>query len=144
MEGEIGRFSFRLYEAVNEAGSVLCQGVEYFPRRRPREWYKTEGFREEALCLEASKRSYRDNAAHLNRYRRQWQGGTPLTTLQDNAQKEGTQVLNFLDKHSQSILQAHGFDAQGQPSEAQVAQVAAGTYNSLSAEQIEQGVAAVC
>jgi hypothetical protein len=144
VEGEIGRFSFRLYEAVNEGGSVLCQGVAYFPKRQPREWYKTEGFREEALGLEASKRSYRDNAAHLNRYRRQWQGGTPLTTLQDNAQKEGTQVLNFLDKHSQLILQAHGFDAQGQPSEALVAPVAAGTYNSLSAEQIEQGVAAVC
>ncbi|MCP4410294.1 MAG: hypothetical protein GY807_21620 [Gammaproteobacteria bacterium] len=88
--------------------------MDYFPRRRAREWHKTEGFRKEALCLEASKRSYRDNTAHLNRYRRQLQGGTPVTTLQDHAQKEGARVLGFLEWHSQSLLQAQGFDAQGQ------------------------------
>jgi hypothetical protein len=31
---------------------VVCRGVDFFPRRQPREWHKTEGFREEALCLE--------------------------------------------------------------------------------------------
>jgi hypothetical protein len=61
VEGEIGRFDFPLYEAVNESKRVVCRGVDFFPRRRPREWHKTEGFREEALCLEASRRSYRDN-----------------------------------------------------------------------------------
>ena len=145
VEGEIGRFCFPLYEAVdNQSRGVVCRGAEYFPRRQPREWYKSEGFREEALCLEASKRSYRDNAAHLNRYRRQVQGGTPVTTLQDNAQKEGARVLSFLERHTESVLQAHGFDAQGQPSEAPVAQVKAGTDQRLSAKRVNQGLRAVC
>jgi hypothetical protein len=89
VEGEVGRFCFGLYEAVDAAGEFVCQGEAYFPKRRAREWHKTEGFREEALCLEAGKRSYRDNVGHLNRYRRQCQEDTPVTTLQDNAQKEG-------------------------------------------------------
>jgi hypothetical protein len=110
---------------VDATGGVVSQGSGYFPARGPREWHKTEGFREEALCLEASRRSYRTNAAHLNRYRRQVEGGTPVSTLQANAQQEGGQVLDFLERHSQSILQAHGFEAQGQPSAAQVAQAAA-------------------
>jgi hypothetical protein len=76
VEGEIERFDFPLYEAVDASRRVVCRGVDFFPKRQPREWHKTEGFREEALCLEASKRSYRDNTAQLNRYRRQPQGGT--------------------------------------------------------------------
>jgi hypothetical protein len=53
-------------------------------------------------------------------------------------------VLNFLERHSQSILQAHGFDTQGQPSAAQVAQAAANPYHRLSAPRLEQGLMAVC
>ena len=48
----MGRFDFGLYEAVDAAGEVVCLGEAYFPKRRAREWHKTEGFREEALCLE--------------------------------------------------------------------------------------------
>jgi hypothetical protein len=144
VEGEIGRFRFKLYEAVDATGQVVSQGSAYFPARQPREWHKTEGFREEALCLEAAKRSYRDTAGHLNRFRRQSQGGTPVSTLQANAQQEGSQVLNFLERHSQSILQAHGFDAQGQPSAAPVAQAAANPDHRLSGECIEQGLTVVC
>jgi hypothetical protein len=144
VEGEIGRFYFPLYEAVDESRRVVCRGVDFFPKRRPREWHKTEGFREEALCLEASQRRYRDNTAHLNRYRRQPQGGTAVTTLQDNAQKEGTRVLSFLEHHSQSVLQAHGFDAKGQASEVAVARFKAGTDKRLSARRVNQGLTGVC
>ena len=119
----------------------MLQGRGYFPVRRPREWHQTEGFREEAVCLEASRRSYRETAAHLNRYRRQWQEGTPVTTLQATAQREGTRVLDFLERHSQAILQAHGVDAQGQPSAAVVTQVVAGSDPRLSAEALERGLA---
>ena len=144
MEGEIGRFRFRLYEAVDAEGGVVSQGSGYFPARQSREWHKTAGFREEALCLEASQRSYRTNAAHLNRYRRQEEGGTPVSTLQANAQQEGSQVLDFLERHSQSVLQAQGFDTQGQPSAALVAQATAHPYPRLSAERLEPGLTAVC
>ena len=115
-----------------------------FPRRQPREWHQTEGFREEALCLEASKRSYRDTTAHLNRYRRQLQGGTPVTTLQANAQQEGARVLDFLEQHSQAVLQGRGFDAQGRPSEAAVAAVEAGADSRLEAATVAEQLTAVC
>jgi hypothetical protein len=71
--------------------------------RRPREWHQTEGFREEAVCLEASRRSDRETAAHLKRYRRQWQGGTPVTTLQAAGQREGKGVVDSLEQPSQSM-----------------------------------------
>jgi hypothetical protein len=57
VEGEVGRFGFTPYEACDRAGEVVGRGDVWFPQRQPREWYKTEGFREEALCLEASRRS---------------------------------------------------------------------------------------
>lgn len=144
MEGEVGRFRFTLYQAVDAAGTVVCRGAAAFPRRQPREWHQTEGFREEALCLEASKRSYRDTTAHLNRYRCQVPGGTPVTTLPANAQQEGAQVLDFLERHSQTVLQQHGFDGQGRPSEAAVAAVAAGTDGRLEAAMVEQQLMVVC
>ena len=144
VEGEVGRFRFRLYEAVDATGQVVSQGSAYFPARQPREWHKTEGFREEALCLEAAKRSYRDTVGNLNRFRRQSQGGTPVSTIQPNAQQAGSQVLDFLERHSQSILQAHGFDTQGQLDGALVTQAASTAYSSLSAECLEQSLTAVC
>ncbi len=144
VEGEVGRFGFALYEVVEADGKVVCRGEGCFPKRQPREWHQTEGFREEAVCLEASKRSYRDNAAHLNRYRRQEQGGTPVTTLQANAEKEGARVLDFLERHSQSVLQAHGFTGPGQPNEEVVAQVAAGADRRLETGEVEQQLTAVC
>jgi hypothetical protein len=144
VEGEVGRFCFALYEAVDAAGTVVCRGAAAFPQRQPREWHQTEGFREEALCLEASKRSYRDTTAHLNRFRRQVPGGTPVTTLQASAQREGARVVDFLERHSQMVLQQHGFDAQGHPGEATVAAVAAGADGRLETATVEEQLTAVC
>jgi hypothetical protein len=143
VEGEVGRFGFALYEACNRSGEVIGRGDKWFPRRQPREWHKTEGFREEALCLEASRRSYRDNTAHLNRYRRQCQGGTPVTTLRDNAQKEGARVLDFLECHSQRVLAEHGFEGDGQPTDAVVEKATAGADRRQQAEAVEEPLAAV-
>jgi hypothetical protein len=72
------------------------------------------------------------------------QGGTPVTTLQANAQQEGARVLDFLERHSQTVLQRHGFDAQGRPSEAAVAVVAAGADRRLEAARVEKQLTAVC
>ena len=139
----MGRFGFALYEARDPAGEVICRGASYFPRRQPREWHKTEGFREEALCLEASRRSYRDNTAHLNRYRRQWQDGTPVTTLQDNAQKEGARVLDFLACYSQRVLAEHGFTGDGQPTAAVLGDATTGTDRRQKAAVVDEQLAAV-
>ncbi len=143
VEGEVGRFEFALYEACEPGGEVICRGESWFPPRQPREWHKTEGFREEGLCLEASRRSYRDNTAHLNRYRRQLQGGTPVTTLRDNAQKEGARVLDFLERHSQRVLSEHGFEGDGQPTEAVADETTAGADRRQKAEVVSEQLTAV-
>ncbi len=141
MEGEVGRFGFSLYEAVEAAGTVVCRGAAMFPRRQSREWHQTEGFREEALCLGASQRSYRELTGHLNRSRRQVPGGTPVTTLPANAPQEGARVLDFLESHSQKMLAEHGFEAQGKPNEA----VVAGSDQRLAAAVVvKKPLTAVC
>jgi hypothetical protein len=139
----VGRFAFPLYEAVDSSGEIQRLGRECFPSRRPREWYKTEGFREEAICLEATGRSYRQTTAHLNRFRRQWRGGTPVMTLQDSARKEGARVLDFLERHSQAVFKAQGFDEQGQPHTASLAQARKGVDRQLRRKTLEAGLEVV-
>ena len=68
-----------------------------------------------ALLLGAARSSYRQTDQLLNRWRHQEIGGTPLNTLRDGTEAEGTKVLEFLDRKSQRILQEHGFDSQGAP-----------------------------
>jgi hypothetical protein len=143
VEGEVGRFGFTVYEACDASGEVIRRGDGWFPPRQPREWHKTEGFREEALCLEASRRSYRDNTAHWNRYRRQWEEGTPVTTLRDNAQKEGAQVLDVLERHSQRVLADHGFEPDGRAPEAVVDEITAGVDRRQKAEMVDEQLTAV-
>ena len=143
VEGEVGRFGFTVYDAYDASGEVLGRGEGWFPSHQPREWHKTEGFREEALCLEASRRSYRDNTAHLNRYRRQRQGGTPVTTLRDNAQKQGARVLEFLERHSQQVLADHGFEPDGRVPEAVVSEATAGADRRQKAELLDEQLMAM-
>jgi hypothetical protein len=64
--------------------------------------------------------------------------------LQANARKEGAQGLDFLERHSQTVLQQHGFDAQGCPSEAAVVAVAAGVDGRLEVATVEEQLTAVC
>jgi hypothetical protein len=54
IEGEVGRFSFVLYETVEAGQQRMCCEEAYFAKRQPREWHKTAGFREEAGCLKSS------------------------------------------------------------------------------------------
>jgi hypothetical protein len=105
-KGKLDDSHSRFSEVVDERGAVLREGREHFPERRPREWHQTEGFREEAVCLEASRRLSRETTAHLNRHRRQWHEGTPVTTLQATVPREGIRVVDFLERHSRLICQA--------------------------------------
>ena len=53
-------------------------------------------------------------------------------------------MLDFLERHRQTVLQQHEFDAQGRPSEAAVAAVAAGADRRLEAARVEPHLTAVC
>ena len=122
----------------NVQGECIERSEDWFESCRAREWYKTTGFREDVICLEATQRSYRTNVNHLNRSRRQEQGGTPLTTLQHNAEQEGTKVLRYLDQKSALLLQDHGFNEAGLPSDddAQSPMLGTAEYGQLPAQDI--------
>jgi len=139
VEGEIGRFEFALYSWTSASGICIEPSERWFPRCQGREWYKTTGYREEAIFLGASQRSYRTNVSHLNRSRRQEQGGTPLTTLHYDAEREGEAVLKFLEHRSASVLQAHEFSDAGQPATAaaRAGIIGSGEYESLAEGELE-------
>jgi len=86
-----------------------------FPKLHGRQWYPTCGFKELALICGAAQRSYRQTTHVFNRTRHQEVGGTPLTTLHDDAEAEGLKVLDFLSKKAQSVFNSHGFSQQGTP-----------------------------
>ena len=115
VDGEIGRFRFALFDVVDEAGERVFAGHQVWPTRRGRQWYPTAGFKELALLRGATERSYRKTVEHFNRSRHQEVGGTPLNSLRDGAEREGRQVIEFLERQSERVLSAQRFDADGRP-----------------------------
>lgn len=57
--------------------------------------------------------SYRQTAELLKRVRYQWQGGTPHRTLQENTEKEGSDLIHFLEEKATHILRENGFNENG-------------------------------
>jgi hypothetical protein len=54
------------------------------------------GFNEIAMIYGDTEQSYRKTADLINRIRQQEQRGTPYRTLQDNTEKEGTAVIDYI------------------------------------------------
>jgi hypothetical protein len=115
VDGEVGRFRFGTFNVEDGQGGVLFSGTSLLPPCQGRQWYPTWGFKELALLAGVTQRSYRKTADYLNRHRRQPAGGTPINTLRDQAEAEGTAVLAFLDQESTRLLKRHGFTAAGTP-----------------------------
>jgi len=113
VDGEIGRFKFALHEVRSGAGEKLFAARELLPLRQGKQWYQTEGFKELALLLGAGQSSYRKVQRQINRWRRQEQGGTPLNTLRDGAEREGQAVLDFLRIKTDQVLSDHDFTRAG-------------------------------
>ena len=113
VDGEIGRFKFSLFNVVGPDDVKVFKGAEFWPFRMGKHWYKTYGFKEVALLIGATQCSYRKMTHDLNR--RHWQDdgeGTPVATLQDMTEAEGSKVIGFLERHSEKVLQAHQFNYQ--------------------------------
>jgi hypothetical protein len=86
---------------------------DLFPVLGPKEWYRTGGFKEIALIYGATRDSYRQSSAMINRIRYQQEGGTPSRTLRDNTEREGARLLEHVEKKSEQILEKHGFSPKG-------------------------------
>ena len=115
VDGEVGRFSFLLYElAEPENLTVSFPENQFFPPQVGKTWYRTRGFKELTYVHGTPERSYRRTSAWLNRIRHQL-GATSARTLQHNSEVEGQRILQHLQHKSEEILQAHQFNAAGLP-----------------------------
>lgn len=116
MDGEVGRFSFQNYEALQRqpGGKPHALRPVFLPLSG-KSWYRTQGFKELGYMHGVRADSYRKSTRWLNRMRHQLEGGTPSRSLQDSAQREGSRVLTHLERKRRKILKDHGFGEQGVP-----------------------------
>ncbi len=77
------------------------------------EIYKTIEFKDIALIYGDTEQSYQKPAKLINRIRHQEQGGTPSRTLHDCTEKEGIEVLGYIDERARCILTENGFLKDG-------------------------------
>lgn len=117
VDGEVGRFTFDAH-CVEQDGQVVCDtATAMFTPLGPKEWYRTQGFKEVSLVYGTINDSYRKTSVLLNRVRHQEQDGTPLRTLWDNAEVEGRQIQAHIEQLAATTLMAHGFTPEGAPPE---------------------------
>jgi len=71
------------------------------------------GFKEIAMIYGDTEKSYRKTAKLINRIRYQEQGGTPYRTLQENTEKEGSNLIDYVREKTRRILKKKGFSEDG-------------------------------
>ena len=86
---------------------------DLFVELNAKEFYRTTGFKEIAMIYGDTERSYRKTAELINRIRYQAQGGTPYRTLQENTEKEGSNVIDYIAEKTRCVLKDNGFDEDG-------------------------------
>ena len=92
----------------------MCNtATDLFPALKAKEWYRTVGFKEIAIILGDVVNTYRKTTTLINRVRYQQQAGTPYRTLQVNTEKEGIQLIDYLEKKSTQVLSRHRFSEDG-------------------------------
>ena len=118
VDGEAGRITFEAHSVEREGEVMFDTARDLFAPLGPKEWYRTQGFKELALVYGVVDDSYRKTSALLNRVRYQETGGTPVRTLWDNAEAEGRQLQAHIEQFAAETLQVHRFTPEGTPPEA--------------------------
>ena len=99
---------------MNDAGTKYNTAQNLFPELRAKEFYKTTGFKEIAMVYGDTEQSYRKTTNLINRIRYQIQGeGTPSRTLQENTEKEGAKLIDFIEQQTKRILTKNNFTTDG-------------------------------
>jgi hypothetical protein len=109
----VGRFQFNTHRWVDQSGFSYNSATDFFPTLKGKEWYRTVGFKEIAIIMGDVVSSYRSTTNLINRVRYQQLEGTPYRTLQANTEKEGAELIDFLEKKTTHILKRHQFDEDG-------------------------------
>lgn len=117
VEGEVGRFEFLMYDAVDVRAieeEVIRHHRDLFPRLPGKKWYRTRGFKELAYVHGTTAQSYRKTSRWLNRVRHQ-PGATSARTLQDSTEAEGERLREHIYQKADGILQEQEVSSQGKP-----------------------------
>lgn len=104
---------FTTHCCSDNSGNEYNTCRDLFPELKAKEFYRTVGFKEIAMIYGDTEESYRKTARLINRFRYQEQGGTPYRTLQENTEKEGAKVLDYMEEKSKLILKKNGFTEDG-------------------------------
>lgn len=113
VDGEIGRFEFDTHQVLNGKSIIFNTSREFFPQLRPKERYLTSGFKQIAMILGDTEKSYRKTTRTINHVRRQNKEGTPFRTLRENTEKEGSQVIEYIEKKTENVLRRNQFSRDG-------------------------------
>jgi hypothetical protein len=109
----VGRFQFNTHRWVDQSGFSYNSARDFFPVLKGKQWYRTVGFKEIAIIMGDVVSSYRSTTKLINRVRHQQLEGTPYRSLQANTEKEGAELIDFLDNKTTRILKRHQFDEDG-------------------------------
>lgn len=113
MDGEVGRFKFVTHSAFGEDTLKYNTAIDLFPELKGKELYRTVGFKDIAMIHGDTDKSYRKTAKLLNRIRHQEKEGTPYRTLQENTEKEGSTLLDYVEEKTKCLLKNNGFTDDG-------------------------------
>lgn len=139
VDGEVGRFEFTSHRVESSGICIYNTATDLFSPIGPREYYRTVGFDELALSLSTAM-SYRKTIRFLNRVRWQTEKGTPMTTLANIIEIEGTQAQQELERQAQQILMEHAFNPEGAPQKAELTYGLLPEQASLPIEQVLQAI----
>ena len=113
VDGEIGRFEFETHRIVDADTTLYDTSLALFAPLRYWERYLTSGFKELAFIYGATEESYRKTSELINRTRYQPDDGTPSRTICEQAEREGTQVIQAIDQVARQLLTTHQFREDG-------------------------------
>jgi hypothetical protein len=113
VDGEIGRFEFATHSVLHGDELKYNTAMDLFAELKGKEFYRTIGFKEIAMIYGDTEKSYRKTAKLINRIRYQEEGGTPYRTLRENTEKEGSDLIDYVEGKTKGILIENGFSEDG-------------------------------
>ena len=113
MDGEVGRFEFATHSVLHGDELKYNTAMDLFAELKGKEFYRTIGFKEIAMIYGDTEKSYRKTAKLINRIRYQVEEGTPYRTLQENTEKEGSNLIDYVEEKTKRILIENGFAEDG-------------------------------
>lgn len=103
VDGAVGRIEFETHSASNRQGIEYDSAKMAFDPLKPKQLYLTSGFKELAIIMGDTDRSFRKTTKLINHVRYQEENGTPPRTLHENTNKEGAALIEHLKKKANDI-----------------------------------------